>query len=99
MTASLHPIVPELVLHHFPGACSQVCVFALEHAGLPYALRLETGDQSQPTYTAISPLDKVPALLIDGVVLTENAAILHGMMAAPHLIFLPPKKRKPHEPL
>jgi glutathione S-transferase len=70
--------VPHLVLHHFPGACSQVCVFALEHAGLPYELQLvdlAAGEQSQPPYAAISPLGKVPALIVDGDVLTENAAI------------------------
>ncbi|MDM0044431.1 glutathione S-transferase family protein [Variovorax dokdonensis] len=69
---------PQLVLHHFPGACSQVCVFALEHAGLDYELRLvdlKTSEQSGVAYSAISPLGKVPALIIDGAVLTENAAI------------------------
>jgi glutathione S-transferase len=68
----------KLVLYHFPGACSQVCVFALEAAGLVYEMRLVdlvTNQQSSPDYAAISPLGKVPALLIDGVVLTENAAI------------------------
>lgn len=76
MTAADHP--PALVLHHFPGACSQVCVFALEHAALPYALRLvdlQAGEQLRPDYAPISPLGKVPALQIDGTVLTENAAI------------------------
>lgn len=69
---------PHLVLHHSPGACSQVCVFALEHAALPYELRvvdLKFNEQASPDYAAISPLGKVPALVIDGVVLTENAAI------------------------
>ena len=69
---------PELVLHHFPGACSQVCVFALEHAQLTYALRLidlKVGEQNEPHYAAVSPLGKVPTLLVDGSVLTENAAI------------------------
>lgn len=74
----LKPVVPELVLHHFPGACSQVCVFALEHAELPYTLRLvdlSKGEQAGPAYSAVSPLGKVPALIVDGTVLTENAAI------------------------
>lgn len=69
---------PDLVLHHFPGACSQVCVFALEHAGLPYALHLvdlKANEQAGPAYAAVSPLGKVPALVVDGAVLTENAAI------------------------
>lgn len=69
---------PALVLYHSPGACSQVCVFALEHAGLPYELQLvdlQANEQAQAPYVAISPLGKVPALMIDGEVLTENAAI------------------------
>ena len=70
--------MPNLVLYHFPGACSQVCVFALEETGLPYELRLvdlQTNQQAAPDYAAISYLGKVPALLVDGAVLTENAGI------------------------
>jgi len=73
-----HASTPHLVLHHSPGACSQVCVFALEHAGLPYELRLvdlQSNEQAGAAYAMVSPLGKVPALVIDGVVLTENAAI------------------------
>lgn len=69
----------DLVLHHFPGACSQVAVCALEMAGLPYRIELvdiTKGAQSGPDYLAKSPLGKVPLLTIDGVGLSENAAIL-----------------------
>lgn len=78
MSGDSKPSAPHLVLHHFPGACSQVCVFALEHAGLAYELRLvdlQSSEQTSAAYAAVSPLGKVPALVIDGVVLTENAAI------------------------
>jgi glutathione S-transferase len=70
---------PELILYHFPGACSQVTVYALEEAKLAYEIRLvdlRHDEQSRPDFLAISPLGKVPTLLIDGVPLTENAAIL-----------------------
>lgn len=70
---------PELMLYHFPGACSQVAVFALEQAGLAYRLQLVNiarEEQSRPDFVAISPMGKVPTLVIDGVPLTENAAIL-----------------------
>lgn len=72
-------LTPDLVLHHAPGACSLVSRFALEQAGLPYRVELVNfakGDQGRPEYLAVSPLGKVPALLIDGVPLTENAAII-----------------------
>ena len=70
---------PDLTLFHFPGACSRVSVFALEMAALPYELKLVnivTGEQSAPAYKSVSALGKVPALLVDGEPLLENAAIL-----------------------
>ncbi|WP_375383561.1 glutathione S-transferase N-terminal domain-containing protein [uncultured Sphingomonas sp.] len=70
---------PTLTLHHFPGACSQVSVCALEMAELSYSLKLvnlANNEQTGPEYLAISPLGKVPLLLIDGKPLTENSAIL-----------------------
>ena len=69
----------DLVLHHTPGACSQVAVCALEMAAIPYRLELvdqTKNAQSSPEYLAKSPLGKVPLLVIDGVGLSENAAIL-----------------------
>ncbi len=70
---------PDLVLYHFPGACSQVAICALEEAELDYRLELvnlAAGEQGAPAYLAVNPLGKVPYLLIDGVGLAENAAIL-----------------------
>lgn len=70
---------PSLTLYHFPGACSRVSVCALEMAGLPYALELvnlSVGAQGDAAYRRISPLAKVPSLLVDGVPLLENSAII-----------------------
>ena len=70
---------PDLTLYHFPGACSQVAVFALEQAELAHTLKLVNlprNEQSQADFLAISPMGKVPTLVIDGSPLTENAAIL-----------------------
>jgi glutathione S-transferase len=72
-------IAPKLTLYHMPGACSFVSRCALEEAGLPYEvelLNLRAGDQNKPDFLAISPLGKVPTLVIDGEPLTENAAII-----------------------
>ena len=72
-------ITPELTLYHMPGACSQVSLCALEEAGLRYEvelLNLQAGHQNRPEFLEISPLGKVPTLVIDGQPLTENAAIL-----------------------
>lgn len=71
--------MPQLTLFHFPAACSSVSVCALEMAALPYTLELvniAAGEQATPAYKAVSALGKVPALLVDGEPLLENAAIL-----------------------
>lgn len=75
---------PALMLHHYPTACSQVCLFALEHTGLPYRLKLVDigqGHQASPGYLAVSPLGKVPVLQIGEMLLTETAGILSYLHA------------------
>ena len=70
---------PTLVLYHFPGACSQVSLCALEEAGLAYRselVDLAANGQGQPGYLALSPMGKVPVLVVDGEPLLETAAIL-----------------------
>ena len=52
---------------------------ALETIGVPYkdeVINLKAGDQKKPAYRTTNPRGKVPALLVDGRLLTENAAIL-----------------------
>ncbi len=71
--------MPELILYHFPGACSRVTMTALEHTGAAFEDRmvdLMAGEHLKPEYRATNPHGKVPALLVDGRLLTENAAIL-----------------------
>ena len=72
-------IDPRLVLYHFPDACSQVSVCALNQSGLAYTLELvnlAANAQSSETFLKLSPMGKVPTLLIDSDPLTENAAVL-----------------------
>jgi glutathione S-transferase len=71
--------MPELKLYHFPGACSRVSMTALETVGANYEdemVNLMAGDHMKPAYRSANPRGKVPALLVDGKLLTENAAIL-----------------------
>jgi len=52
---------------------------ALEHKQLPYVfnvLRLQQGEQKKPEYLAINPRGKVPALIDDGFVIWDSAAIV-----------------------
>ena len=71
--------MPKLVLYHSPRACSRVTLNALEEAGLEYddhVINIMKGEQKTPEYLSIHPGGKVPALVVDGRVLTENASIL-----------------------
>jgi glutathione S-transferase len=66
-------------LYYAPGACSLASHIALEESGLPYEtekLILANGDQRKPEYLKLNPRGKVPTLVVDGNVLTENVAIL-----------------------
>lgn len=69
----------DLTLFHLPGACSRVTMTALEQCGVLYSDRpvdLASGEQHSPEYRAVNPRGKVPALVVDGQVISENAAIL-----------------------
>ena len=49
----------------------------LEELGEPYELRLldlKAGEQRRPEYLAVNPMGKVPAILHDGVLVTEAGA-------------------------
>lgn len=71
--------MPRLTLYHCPGACSRVSLNAFEEAGLVYedhAINVFSGEQHSDTYRHINPHGKVPALMVDDQLITENAAIL-----------------------
>jgi glutathione S-transferase len=68
-----------LKLFHGVGSCSLAALIALEEAGADYELvRMSTaaGDQRKPEYLAVNPKGRVPALVTERGVLTENVAIL-----------------------
>ncbi|MFK0163559.1 glutathione S-transferase family protein [Rhizobium sp. NPDC090279] len=67
-----------LTLYFAPGSCALASLIALEESGLAYEHRrliLANGDQRQPDYLAINPKGRVPALVTDRGVITENIAI------------------------
>lgn len=69
----------RMKLYHLPGACSRVTLTALEQVGASYEdeiVDLSKGAQHSPAYRAINPDGKIPALVVDGKLLTQNAAIL-----------------------
>lgn len=69
----------SLVLYYAPGACSGVTINAMEELGLLCDYRkldISSGQQKTDEYLSINPHGKVPALITDGKLLTENPAIL-----------------------
>jgi len=69
---------PTLVLYHAVPSRSSIVHWMLEEVGRPYELRLlnlKTGENRTPEYLAVNPMGKVPALLHDGVAITEASAI------------------------
>jgi glutathione S-transferase len=68
----------KLTLAYRPVACSLVPYILLKEAGAEFDtldVNLGKGENFNPEYLAINPKGKVPALIIDGEVLTENLAI------------------------
>jgi len=66
-------------LYFSPGACSLASHIALEEVGQPYETQKVStadGENRKPEYLKINPRGKVPTLVVDGHVLTENVGIL-----------------------
>jgi glutathione S-transferase len=66
-------------LFYAPGTCALASHIALEEAGAEFtAIRLDfrANEQRQPDYLAINPKGRVPALVTERGILTENPAIL-----------------------
>lgn len=71
--------MPDFKLFVAPNTCARVPTIALEEIGVPFEtelVRTAKNQQNSKEYLKINPKGKVPALLIDGVPLTENVAIL-----------------------
>ena len=71
--------MPDLTLFFSPRACSLACHIALEESGLPFtakAVNIREGQHRAEEYLRVNPWGKIPAMLVDGEVLTEAHAIL-----------------------
>ena len=68
-----------LRLFYSPGACSLVPHIALEEAGAEFeAVRTAIAEKAhkRPEYLAVNPRGLIPAMEVDGAVVTENIAVL-----------------------
>jgi glutathione S-transferase len=84
---------PELALYWFPGTCSRVSLIALEETGAPYerVLVRKFDPEATAEYSRdVSAKGKVPALIADGKLITENTAIVFYLhQRFPHANVLP----------
>src|SRR3954452_9743980 len=68
-----------LKLYFAPGTCALASHIALAESGADYTVEridFKTNQQQSPEYLAINPKGRVPALVTDRGVLTENVAML-----------------------
>jgi glutathione S-transferase len=68
----------HITLFHSPQSRSVGTLILLEELGADYklhALNLKAGEQRQPAYLAINPMGKVPAIMHDGALVTEQVAV------------------------
>jgi glutathione S-transferase len=68
----------NLVFFHSPNSRSTGTLILLEELGAPHELRvlnMKAGEQRKAPYLAVNPLGKVPALVHDGALVTEQGAI------------------------
>ena len=66
-------------LFYSTGSCARASHIALEEAGADYEavrISLKDGDQRKPEYLKLNPKGRVPVLVTDAGILTENVAIL-----------------------
>jgi glutathione S-transferase len=68
-----------MILYYAPTACSIAPHIALEEIEAdfePKRIDLASGEQTSPDYLKINPMGRVPAMVIDGEVVTEVPALL-----------------------
>ena len=68
----------RVTLFHSPNSRSTGALSLLEELGVPYdlhVLNMKAGEQRQPAYLAINPMGKVPAIVHNGALITEQPAV------------------------
>jgi glutathione S-transferase len=68
----------SITLYHAAPSRSSGTLTLLEELGLPYEIHrldFKAGDSHKPEFLAINPLGKVPAIVHDGAVITEQVAL------------------------
>ena len=86
--------LPRVTLFHSPNTRSAGARALLEELDVPYdlhVLNMKKGEQREPKYLAVNPMGKVPAILHDGALVTEQPAVyLYLADLYPQKGFAPP---------
>lgn len=72
------PTRDRIVFYHSPHTRSSGTLQLFEELGAPFELKtlnMKTGEQREAAYLAVNPMGKVPAIVHDGAVVTEQVAI------------------------
>ena len=72
------PAIPRVTLFHAPNSRSTGALTLMEELDVPYDLHvldLKKNQQREAKYLAINPMGKVPAVLHDGALVTEQPAV------------------------
>jgi len=68
----------KIVFYHNPMSRGRIVRWMLEEVGVPYETKivnLEKREHKAPEYLAVNPMGKIPAIVHNGTVVTETAAI------------------------
>ncbi len=68
----------KLTFYHNPMSRGRIVHWMLEEVGVPYETKIiafDKGEHKSPEYLAINPMGKIPAIVHNGTVVTEAAAI------------------------
>ncbi len=69
----------EIVFYHNPMSRGRMVHWMLEEIGAPYRFELvsfDKGEHKKPSFLAVNPMGKIPAIVHKGVVITETGAII-----------------------
>ena len=67
-----------LIFYHAPNTRSSGTFILLEELGVPYEMRvinMKAGEQRRPDYLAVNSMGKVPAIVHNGALVTEQPAV------------------------
>jgi glutathione S-transferase len=68
----------QITFYHNPQSRGRIAHWMLEEVGVPYETKIlsfDKGEHKSPEYLAVNPMGKIPAIVHNGNVVTEAAAI------------------------